>query len=213
MPKEFYKAEVKGELEKQVYCVEDATPLTYEEIQQLEFQKQKEVMERAGMTTQELRGYQAEKEKEYQLQQEYYEEALRAPTFIEDAVREKFAKDFTAWQNMESQKKGTKFGPGFFLRNDPDLYWHVRLHQNGEFEQYLSPEMREVWYQSQEISKASGMILQYAVENVLKLAGNRNLIIEKSFQRKRPDLVRIDNDVPLFLILNYHQVRRVLRKT
>lgn len=200
MPKESYKPEIKQEFEQQLYYMEDATPLTYEEVQQLKLRREKKLMDKIGMTAEEWRAAKETEDQEYaRLAHLAEEEFLKREILTEDNIKERFEKSWHAWQDIESQQQRKKFGPYFILRNDPNLYWHIRLSKNGEFEKYISPAMREAWYQSQEISQMSGIILQYAVESVLKLAGNRNLIIEKSFQRKRPDLVRINSEKQMFI--------------
>lgn len=129
--------------------------------------------------------------------------------FTDDVILERLGKNFADWSEHVERKQ--KFGSGYILRNDPNFYWHIRLRHDGEFEKYLSDDMRREWYASQEIAQASGAILQSAVEVILKIVGNQRLVVEKSFQGKRPDLVCLKGEKPLFFDIKLQSTTKSIR--
>lgn len=112
----------------------------------------------------------------------------------EEKIRSTLEDLFHHWQEADKNQR-INFGSGYVYKKNRSLYRY--LVKDKTFEKYLASDALEQWRIAENIYAAEGLIFQYAVETILKTAGNKNLLIEKSLNGFRPDLIFMKGNTPV----------------
>lgn len=130
--------------------------------------------------------------------------------WTEDEIKNAIKNVFEIWKK-EDADKGINFGKKYLMNKSAGLFEHLRKFEK-QIHAYLPPEAQKVWRNKERIPSARGYIIQYAVEILLRLIDNKHLLVEKTYEGKRPDLMYLNGERPIVFDVKTQSTTKSIEK-